>query len=52
MDSLATVDTMSPFGIVQSDGFLFLEVTGKLDRETRDLYSMRLTAIDQGVPEL
>nr|AAB50920.1 cadherin 3 [Caenorhabditis elegans, Peptide, 3337 aa] [Caenorhabditis elegans] len=52
VDSLATVDTMSPFGIVQSDGFLFLEVTGKLDRETRDLYSMRLTAIDQGVPEL
>ncbi|CAI2348309.1 unnamed protein product [Caenorhabditis sp. 36 PRJEB53466] len=43
--------TPPPFSIVQSDGFVFVEVSGRLDREERDLYSMRLTASDQGTPQ-
>ncbi|CAL2038030.1 unnamed protein product [Caenorhabditis brenneri] len=45
-------DTQTPFRVVESDGFVFLEVTGKLDREERELYAMRMTATDEGSPEL
>ncbi|UMM25465.1 hypothetical protein L5515_005282 [Caenorhabditis briggsae] len=47
-------DTPTPplFRLLQSDGFVYLEVVGTLDREMRDFYSMRLTASDEGVPEL
>ncbi|EGT56574.1 hypothetical protein CAEBREN_30488 [Caenorhabditis brenneri] len=45
-------DTSTPFRVVESDGFVFLEVTGKLDREERELYAMRMTATDEGSPEL
>ncbi|PIC39939.1 hypothetical protein B9Z55_011463 [Caenorhabditis nigoni] len=41
-----------PFRLLESDGFVYLEVVGILDREARDFYSMRLTATDEGVPEL
>ncbi|EFP04243.1 CRE-CDH-3 protein [Caenorhabditis remanei] len=53
VETLITVDTPAPFGVVQGpDGFVYLEVVGKLDREQRELYSMRLTATDNGRPEL
>ncbi|CAO4371486.1 unnamed protein product [Caenorhabditis nigoni] len=41
-----------PFRLLESDGFVYLEVVGILDREARDFYSMRLTATDEGEPEL
>uniref|UniRef100_A0A1I7ULN7 Cadherin-23 n=1 Tax=Caenorhabditis tropicalis TaxID=1561998 RepID=A0A1I7ULN7_9PELO len=47
-----TVDTETPFRVVQFEDFVFLEVTGKLDREQREIYEMRMTAKDQGTPPL
>ena len=47
--SLRKIDPGAPFSLGSQDGIL--RVSGRLDRENRDVYSVEVTATDQGNPD-